>query len=94
MAERLEPLPATPVTWVRSPVPARLALSVEQLAFFCDPASGEIFSSTAIAFIIRKKFAIAKAKVFQPLGAWVRVGRGIPHAKGYNSSLRLRYLKE
>jgi hypothetical protein len=28
------------------------------------------------------------------LEAWVRVGRGIPHVKGHNSVLRLRYSKE
>jgi hypothetical protein len=32
----------------------------------------------------RKQFAVAKAKVFLHLEAWVRVGRGIPHVKGYN----------
>jgi hypothetical protein len=40
MAERLVPLPATQVAWVRFPVPARPTISVEKLALFCNPAAG------------------------------------------------------
>jgi hypothetical protein len=42
----------------------------------------------------RLKFAVAKAKVFTHLEAWVRVGCGIPHVKGHNSVLRICYSKE
>jgi hypothetical protein len=94
MAERLVPLLATQVARVRFPVPARPTISVEKVALFCNPASGGTFSSTAIEIIIRLKFAVAKAKVFPHLEAWIRVGRGIPHVKGHNSVLRLRYFKE
>jgi hypothetical protein len=88
------PLPATQVAWVRSYVPARPTISVEKLALFCNPASGGTFSSNAIEIIRRLKLAVVKAKVFPHLEAWVRVGRGILHVKGYYSTLRLRYFKE
>jgi hypothetical protein len=94
MAERVAPLPATQVARVRSPVQARPLISVEKLALFRNPASGGTFSSTAIEIIKRLKFALAKAKVFPHLEAWVRVGCGIPHVKGHISVLRLRYSKE
>jgi hypothetical protein len=70
---------------VRSPVPARPTISVKKLALICNPASWGTFSSTAIEIIKRIKFAVAKAKVFPHLEAWVRVGRGIPHVKGHIS---------
>jgi hypothetical protein len=38
--------------------------------------------------------AKANAKVFPHLEAWFRVGRGITHVKGYNSTPRLYYYKE
>jgi hypothetical protein len=41
-----------------------------------------------------KKNAVAKAKVFPHLEARLRVGGRIPHVKGHNSVLRLRYTKE
>jgi hypothetical protein len=81
MAERLVPLLATQVARVRSPVPARLTISVEKLALFCNPTFGGTFSSTAIEIINRIKFALAKAKVFPHLEARVRVGSGIPQVK-------------
>jgi hypothetical protein len=64
---------------------------VEKLSLFCNPASGSMFSSTAIEIINRLKFEVAKAKVFPHLEAWVSVGRGIPHVNGHNSVLRHRY---
>jgi hypothetical protein len=71
MAERFTPLPATQVAWVRSSVPARLTISVDKLALICKPAyvRGHI-ASTAIA-LKRKKNAVAKAKMFLHLEAWV-----------------------
>jgi hypothetical protein len=94
MAEWLAPLPVTQVARVLSPVLARLTISVEKLALFCNPKSGGTFLSTAIEIIKRLKFAVAKAKVFPHLEAWVRVGRGLPHVKGNNSTLRLGYFQE
>jgi hypothetical protein len=38
MAERLVPLLATQVAWVRFPVPARPTFSVEKVSLFCNPA--------------------------------------------------------
>jgi hypothetical protein len=66
----------------------------KKVALFCKPASGGTLSSTAIEIINMLKFAVEKAKVFPHLEARVRVGRGIPHVKGHNSSLQLRYSKE
>jgi hypothetical protein len=40
MTERLVPLPATQVTRVQSPVPARPTISVDKLALYSNPASG------------------------------------------------------
>jgi hypothetical protein len=77
MAERLAPLRATQVAWVSSPVPARPTISVEKVALLCNSASKGTFSITAIEIINRFKFAVAKAKVFPQLKAWVRVGHGI-----------------
>jgi hypothetical protein len=71
MAERLVPLLATQVARVRLPVLARSRISVEKLALSCNPASKGTFSSTAIEIINRLKFAVAKAKVFPHLEAWV-----------------------
>jgi hypothetical protein len=95
MAERLVPLLAMQVARVRFPVPARPTFRVEKVTLFCNPASGGTFSSTAVA--ITKwvtKIAEAQATVDPHLEAWVRVGRGMPHVKGHNSELRLRYFKE
>jgi hypothetical protein len=91
MAEWLAPLRETQVAQVRSE--ARPTISAEN-GFFCNPASGATFSSPAIHITNRLKFAVAKAKVCPHLEAWVRMGRGIPHVKGYNCTLRLRYSKE
>jgi hypothetical protein len=61
---RLATLPATQVAWVRIPVPSRPTLRVEKVALFCIPASGGMFSSTAIEIIKWvKKFVVAQAKV-------------------------------
>jgi hypothetical protein len=79
---------------VRSPDPTRPRISVEKLALFLNAASGGTLSSTAIEIINRFKFTLAKAKVLPHLEAWVRLGHGIPHANGYNSTLRLWYSKE
>jgi hypothetical protein len=73
--EHLAALFSSQVARVRSPVPARPMISVEKLALFCDLASGGTLSSTAIESINSLKFAVAKAKVFPHLEAWVRVGR-------------------
>jgi hypothetical protein len=92
MTERLLPLLATQVAWLWFPFPARPMISVEKAALFCNPASGGTFSSTAIEIsqnINRSKYAVAKAKVFPHLEAWVCVGRGIPHFKGHNSVQQL-----
>jgi hypothetical protein len=51
-----------------------------------------MFSSTAIEIIDMLKFAVAKAKVFPHLEAWVCVGRRIPHVKGYNSTLHYGFV--
>jgi hypothetical protein len=51
MAERLVSLLATQVARVRFPVPARPMFRVEKAALFCNPASGGMFSSTAIEII-------------------------------------------
>jgi hypothetical protein len=59
---------------------------VEKLALICNSASGGTFSSTAIEIINRLKFAVAKAKMFLHLEAGVRVGRRIPHVKGYTTA--------
>jgi hypothetical protein len=83
MADRLEPLHATQVAQIRTLVPARLTISVEKLALFCNPAFGGKFLSTAIEIINRLTFVVVKAKMFLRLKTWVRVGRGIPHVKGY-----------
>jgi hypothetical protein len=84
MVERLAPLPATQVAQVQSPVLARPTVSVKKLALLCNHASGGTLSSTAIEISNRLKLAVVKAKVLPHLEAWVRVGRGIPHVKGYN----------
>jgi hypothetical protein len=64
MVERLAILPATQVTRVQFPVPARPTFRVEKVALFCNPASGGTFSSTAIEIIKWVKFfAAAQAKV-------------------------------
>jgi hypothetical protein len=61
MAERLVSLAAKQVARVQFPVPARPTFSVEKVALFCNPASGAMFSSTAIEIIKWvKKFAVAK----------------------------------
>jgi hypothetical protein len=88
------PLLATQMARVRFPVPIRPMISVDNVALSCNPASGGTFSSTVIEIINRIKFAVAKAKMFPHLEAWVRVGRGIPNVKGHNSVLRLRNSKE
>jgi hypothetical protein len=69
-------------------------ISVEKVALFCNTASGGTFSSTAIEIMNSLKFAIAKAKVFLHLEAWVCVGRGITHVKGYKRALQPPYSKE
>jgi hypothetical protein len=51
MAERLATLLATQVARVRLPVPERPTFRVEQVALFCNPASGGTHSSTAIEII-------------------------------------------
>jgi hypothetical protein len=53
MAVRLLPLLATQVAWDRFPIPARPTFSVEKVDLFCNPASGGMFSSTAIEIIKR-----------------------------------------
>jgi hypothetical protein len=64
MAERLVPLLATQVAWVRFPVPARPTIRVEKVALFFNPASGGTFSSTTIEIIKWvKNIALAQAKV-------------------------------
>jgi hypothetical protein len=95
MAERLVTLPATQVAWVRFLVTARPTFRVEKVALFCNPASGDTFSSTAIELIKRVNFFCSRACEGVPHHeAWVRIVRGIPHVKGYTSVLRLRYSKE
>jgi hypothetical protein len=55
---------ATQVARVRFPVPARPTFIVEKVALFCTPATGVMFSSTAIEIIKWvKTFAVAQAKV-------------------------------
>jgi hypothetical protein len=54
---------------------------VKKVVFFCNPASGGLFTSTAIEIIDRLKFALAKDKVFPHLVTLVLVGCGIRHAK-------------
>jgi hypothetical protein len=64
MAGRIVPLPATLVARVRFPVPAGPTFRVENVALFCNPASGGTFLSTAIEIIKWVNFfAIAQAKV-------------------------------
>jgi hypothetical protein len=64
MVERVVPLLATQVAWVRFPVPARPMFRVEKVYLICNPASGGTFSSTAIENIKWvNKFAVAQAKV-------------------------------
>jgi hypothetical protein len=63
MAERLVPLLATQVGCVRFPVPARPTFRVKKVALFCNPASGGMFSSTALEIMKIKKIADAQAKV-------------------------------
>jgi hypothetical protein len=70
MAERLATLLATQVARVQFPVPARPTFRVENVALFCNPASGGTFSSTAIE-IIKWVQKIADAQAH--LEAWVRV---------------------
>jgi hypothetical protein len=94
MAERLLPLPASQVARVKSPDLARPTISVEKLAFFCNPVPGGHVASTAIALYSYIKKSVAKAKVFPHLESWVRIGSGIPHVKGHNSLLRRRNSKE
>jgi hypothetical protein len=65
------------------PVPERPTVGVDKFAFFCNPASRGTFSITAIKNKNRKQIAIAKANEFPHIEAWVRVGRGILHVKGY-----------
>jgi hypothetical protein len=64
-------------------------INVEKLALFCNPASGGTLQAFLIALYRKIKIyiAVAKAKVFPHLEAWVRMGRGIPHAKDFVSSL-------
>jgi hypothetical protein len=59
MAEQLVPLLATQIAWVRFLVPARPTFRVEKVALFCNPASGNTFSSTAIEIIKLVKFFAA-----------------------------------
>jgi hypothetical protein len=61
MAERLVTLPGKQAARVRFPVRARPTFSVEEVARFCNPASGGTFSSTAIEIIkwAKKKFSSA-----------------------------------
>jgi hypothetical protein len=92
MAERHTPPRATQVARVQSPV--LRTISVEKVGFFCNPASGDTLSSTAIEIIDRLKFAAAKAKVFPHLEARVRVGHGIPHLKDSLSLLLVPYSKD
>jgi hypothetical protein len=64
MAERLATLLATQVARDRFPVLARNTFRVEKVALFCNPASEDTFSSTAIEIIKWvKKIAVAQAKV-------------------------------
>jgi hypothetical protein len=64
MAERLVPLLATHLAWVRFPVPARPTDTVENVALLCNPASGGTLSSTAIEVIKWvKKIEVTQAKV-------------------------------
>jgi hypothetical protein len=51
MAERIVPLLVAQVALVRIPVPDRPTFRVEMVALFCNPASGGMFSSTAIQII-------------------------------------------
>jgi hypothetical protein len=55
VAERPATLLATQVARVRFPVPARPTFRLEKVALFCNPASGGMFSSTAIEIIKKVK---------------------------------------
>jgi hypothetical protein len=48
----------------------------------------------AIEIINKLKFAVTKAKVFPHLETFVRVKRGIPHAKNFVGLSALSYSKE
>jgi hypothetical protein len=86
MAERLLPLPATQVAWVR--------LVWKSWFFYVTLRLGARCKHCNCPVKLDKKNAVAKAKVFPHLEARVHVGRGIPHVKVHNSVLRLRYSKE
>jgi hypothetical protein len=77
-------LRATPLALVRSP--ARPTISAKKK--LCNPASGGTLPSTAIEIIYSLKFAVAKAKVFAQLKAWVQRTKGGFHL------LRSRYSSE
>jgi hypothetical protein len=83
MAERLVPLLATQVAWVR--FPDRPTFRVVKVALFCNPASEGTFSSTAIEIIKWvKKFAVAQAKVLPHLEAWeYRIQRQLKLVNGF-----------
>jgi hypothetical protein len=63
---------------------------VDNVALFCNPASGGTFSSTATEIIKwGLKNCSRSSKGVPHFEAWVRPGRGIPHGKGHDCVLRL-----
>jgi hypothetical protein len=71
MAERLVTLPGKQAAQVRFPVRARPTFSVEEVALFCNPASGGTFSCTAIEIIKWAKKNCSSASEGDPhLEAW------------------------
>jgi hypothetical protein len=70
MAEPLATLPAMQVARDRSPVPSGPTISVEKVAFFCNPESGARSQALQLRLDTGYKFAVAKAKVFPHLEAW------------------------
>jgi hypothetical protein len=89
MAERLATLPGL------IPRPGwRPAISVKKVALICNPASGRRSQALQLRLYMGLKFAVAKAKVFPHLEAWVRVGQGILHLKHSLSLLMVQYSKD
>jgi 1-deoxy-D-xylulose 5-phosphate reductoisomerase len=93
MAERLAPLRATQGARVRSLARTDLRF-VLKMAFSFTPSPGARSQALQLKIINSLTFAVAKAKVFPHLEAWVPVKRGIPHAKDVISLSALSYSKE
>jgi hypothetical protein len=99
MAQSVRRLRAAQAARVRSPVPARHKIGVDKLSLFCNrdnPTSRGTSQALQLHCTYNKiyKNAVAKAKVFSHLEAWVHVGRGILHAKDFVSASALSFSKE